>query len=113
MSIGGIFSIGFLDRRVTIQVLTSGVDSAGQPTETWTNLVTVWMGFTPSRGQERFTARQVVGTAVVTFEARYRSDITVDKHRLVFDGRNWDISDIRENGRRHTIEIDASARSEG
>lgn len=105
--------VGLFDRRVVIQSLSSGVDSSGQPTETWTNFLTVWMRIVPTRGNERFTARQVVGTAVTTFEARYRSDITVDRHRLVFDGRNWDISDIRENGRRRTMEIDASARSEG
>ncbi len=105
--------IGLFDRRVKIQILTSGVDASGQPTETWNDFITVWMRIKPARGQERFTARQVVGTAVTTFEARHRSDITVDKHRLVFDGRNWDISDIRENGRKRTMEIDASARSEG
>jgi SPP1 family predicted phage head-tail adaptor len=105
--------IGLFDRRVVIETVTEGADAAGQVTEAWAPVATVWMRIKPQRGQERFTARQVLGTAVITFEARYRSDLTVNKHRLVHDGATFDIHDIRENGRRRLLEIDATARSEG
>jgi SPP1 family predicted phage head-tail adaptor len=104
--------IGLLDRRVTIQSLSTVLDGAGQEVETWGAVATVWMRVRPFRGGERFTAQQVVGKAVTTFEARYRSDVTI-KNRLLWDGKTWDIADIRQLGRKERMEMDATARAEG
>jgi SPP1 family predicted phage head-tail adaptor len=103
--------IGLLDRRVTIQALSIAPDGSGQEVETWTPVATVWMRVRPFRGGERFLAQQVVGKAVTTFEARYRSDVTV-KNRLLYDGKNWDIADVRQIGRKERMELDATARSD-
>jgi SPP1 family predicted phage head-tail adaptor len=103
--------IGLLDRRVTIQSLSTAPDGSGQEVETWTAVATVWMRVRPFRGSERFLAQQVVGKAVTTFEARYRSDVTV-KNRLLYDGKNWDIADVRQIGRKERMELDATARSD-
>ncbi len=110
MSIGGV-EIGKLDRRVVIRSLSTALDAAGQEVQTPTDVATVWMAIKPQPGGERFDARQVIGKAVVTFVARYRSDINVE-HVLFYEGATWDIHDIREIDRRRGIEIDASARSE-
>ena len=104
--------LGFLDRRVTIQVNAPTLDGAGQEVEVWSTVATVWMRVKPQRGGERFQAHQVMGKAVTTFQARHRTDVSV-LNRLVYDGKDWDIHDVREMGRKRGIEIDATARSEG
>lgn len=101
------------DRRVTIQENIPSLDGAGQTIENWMSVTTAWMGIKPARGNEKFLAQQVVGKAVTTFRCRYVNlDFITVKHRLVFDGKNWDIHDVREVGRQEGLEIDASARSD-
>lgn len=102
---------GIFDRRVTIQSASISLDGAGQPVQTWSDVVTVWMRIKPVKGSERFVAHQVVGKSVVTFEARYRTGVTV-QHRLLYDGKAWDIQDVRQVGRKKGLEIDATARAE-
>lgn len=47
------------------------------------------------------------------FRTRYRADLALTvQDRLVFDGKTWDIHDIREIGRRVFTEIDATARAD-
>ncbi len=61
------------------------------------------------RGAERFAAGQVTAAAVVTFELRWRDDITA-KDRLAFDGRTYEIvAPPREIGRRVGLELDCIA----
>jgi hypothetical protein len=35
------------------------------------------------------------------------------KNRLLWDGKTWDIADIRQLGRKERMEMDATARAEG
>jgi SPP1 family predicted phage head-tail adaptor len=105
---------GELDRPIVIQSKSVTPDSFGTPVETWTKIhtsTTIPAKVSPARGGERFAADQVVGKAMTTFRVRYRDGVTV-LHRIVYAGRNWDIHDVRELGRREGLEIDASARSE-
>lgn len=102
---------GRLNRRIVIQRKTETLDSFGQPIETWTTLHTLWADPRPVTGSERFTAQQVAGNAVMTFAIGWISDIHVED-RISYDGKLWDIHDIREIGRREGLEIDCTARSE-
>ncbi|WP_226578884.1 phage head closure protein [Acuticoccus sediminis] len=103
---------GKLDRRVTLERLTDGgTDAFNVAIEEWAEVATVWAQARPNRGAERFTAAEVNGSAVMSFQIRYRSDVTV-KDRLVYEGRVWNIVDVREVGRRVVTEIDATARAE-
>ena len=103
--------IGPLDRRLTIQSLQTVLDGVGQPIETWSTVATVWGRIMPQPRGERFQAQQIVGHAMTTFRIRYRTGITV-KHRVLFDGKTWDVSDIRLVGRKQALDLDASARSD-
>jgi SPP1 family predicted phage head-tail adaptor len=97
---------GALDRRITLQRATAAPNSFNEPVETWADLVTVWAQQRPDRGAERFAAQEIVGQAVMTFHIRYRTDIrTTD--RILYQGRIWNILDVREVGRRVVTEIDA------
>lgn len=105
---------GDLDRSIVIQAATTTQNAFGEPVETWAKIhtdATIAARIVPTRGAERFTAQQVVGKAVVTFRVRYRTDVTT-LNRIVYDSRNWDITDVREIGRREGLEIDATARSD-
>ncbi|WP_226578224.1 phage head closure protein [Acuticoccus sediminis] len=103
---------GKLDRRVTLERATViGKDEFGADLLRWDQVATVWAQARPNRGAERFTAAEVNGSAVMSFQIRYRSDVTV-KDRLVYEGRVWNIVDVREVGRRVVTEIDATARAE-
>jgi SPP1 family predicted phage head-tail adaptor len=102
---------GKRDRRVVIERVVISRDAFNAPVETWVPLPPVWAGKVNKPGAERFAAQEVSGLAVRTFEIRYRRDLTV-KDRIVYDGRTWNITDVREIGRRKGIEIDCVARAE-
>jgi len=102
---------GPLDKRIIIQQKSVVADGAGQLIETWTVLITIWAQVKPQRGNERFTARQIIGKAVMTFIIRFRTGINV-LNRISYDNQIFDIHDVRVIGRKRMIEIDATARSE-
>jgi len=102
---------GKLDRRITIQRASVTVNAFGEEAEVWTDIATVWAQQRPNRGAERFTAQEIAGQAVMTFHIRYRADIA-KTDRIKYEGRLWNITDIREIGRRVVTEIDAVARAD-
>lgn len=103
---------GKMDRRITIERATVvGKDDFNDDVLEWGPIATVWAQARPNRGAERFTAAEVAGSAVMTFHIRYRDDVTV-KDRILYDGKTWNIVDVREVGRHVVTEIDATARAE-
>lgn len=102
---------GHLDRRVTIQQATNGVDEAGAPLQVWTTLATVWMGRDHIRGMERVQA----GMAQSAYDARwlmhYRADMDPDlvdvpkDRRLVFGGRVHEIVGAQHVGRKQGLVV--------
>lgn len=105
---------GTLDRRITIQRQTSTLSDSGDPVVVWADVATVYARKLENRGQERFTTQQIVGRAMKTFQFRWSATVAevTTKHRIVFDGRDHDITDVREIGRREGIEVDCFAPSE-
>lgn len=107
--------IGALDRRVTIQALSTAADAAGEPIETWTDVRTVWMGRRDMRAAERFAGQQTVAEVDTVFSARWApatAEIRPETHRLVLDGRVYAVHGVAEIGRREKVEIAAAARAE-
>lgn len=102
---------GRLDKRIIIQSKSVLQNGSGQPIESWSNLAEVWAQELPMRGGERFQAQQINGSAVMTFKIRYLTGLSV-LNRIIYDGKTWDIHDIRRIGRKEALEIDASARAE-
>ena len=105
---------GRLDRRIAIKRRTVTQSASGEEQVTWTTVATVWAEKIENRGTERFSAQQYVGHAVRTFRFRWSTTVAevTTKHRVTFDGRDFDITDVREVGRREGIEVDCYARSE-
>lgn len=106
---------GRMDRRIAIQQPAVTQSDSGQEIVAWTTLRTVWAEKIENRGQERFAAQQLVGHAIKTFKIRWASAIAsalTNEYRITFDGRIFDITDIRELGRHEGIEIDCFASGE-
>lgn len=105
---------GRLDRRITISRRVETLSDSGSPVVTWTEVATVWASVKFDRGSERFAIQQVVGQGVVTFSIRWSDAVkeVSTLHRITFDGRAYDIRDVRELGRREGIELDATVRTE-
>lgn len=102
--------VGDLDRRITIQAKTVERDDYGATKETWSDAATVWAQYLPGGGDERFAAAQVYAETQARFRIRWRDDVTT-QHRVLFDGKLWDILAIDEMGRRGGLEIKARARA--
>ncbi|WP_157014893.1 phage head closure protein [Mesorhizobium xinjiangense] len=102
---------GKIDRRLTIRRFTVvGTNPLNEDIYDWADIATVWAQQRPNRGNERFAAQQIAGSAVMTFHIRYR-DVSVTD-RLRYAGKEWNITDVREIGRGVVTEIDAVARQD-
>nr|WP_245317824.1 phage head closure protein [Ensifer sp. 1H6] len=101
-----------MDRRVKILRLQEiGRNELNEALMDWVAVATVWAQARPNRGDERFEAQQLTGSATMTFHIRYRRELTIED-RISYDGRTWDIRDIRELGRRVVSEFDCVARAD-
>jgi SPP1 family predicted phage head-tail adaptor len=103
---------GKLDRLIVLQRVMTAPGPFNEPVETWTDIATLEAQQRPERGGERFSAMELHGQAVMTFHIRYRPDVTV-MDRIFYNGRSWNILDVREVGRCVVTEFDAVARAEG
>lgn len=102
---------GALDRRITLQQYGITYDGDNQPIEGFTDLATVWASVQHASDGERVRAAEVGATITIRFQIRYSSVVaTVNpKDRVVYDGKTFDISAVKELGRREGLEISAAA----
>ncbi len=111
---GGL-SAGDLDREVTLQVATFTPDTSGDPVPTWTteeaNLPAQWL---PGGTKEAWQAQQRLGSYVDGVFRIYDRDPrpTPDTHRIIFDGKTFDVKPSIEIGRSEGLEIPVVARGE-
>ena len=107
---------GQLDRRVNLEVKTTSRDSLGQPIETWSVVRTLWAHRAEgSKVAERFGANQTYAMVTTVFRVGYFPALTTiapDTHRLVFNGRAYNIHGVVEIGRKQGVELLCSARGE-
>lgn len=100
-----------LDRRITLQRYGVTYDSDNQPIEGFTDLATVWASVQYVSDGERVRAAEVGASITVRFQIRYSSTVAVvnPKDRVVYGGKTFDISGVKELGRREGLEISAAA----
>lgn len=116
---------GVLDRLIDIEQATVTQDSAGQPVETWTKLVSnVPAGYKPISGTERYTGEQFAAFEQVEFLVRWSTKLATlnPKHRVIYPAgaggtsppkeHIYDIMAAPELGRREGIRIMAARRPE-
>ena len=90
---------GNLNRRITIQSRAQTVDAAGQPTFTWTDVVTVWADIRGATGMGAIRASEPRdGVAVelnsYSFRIRYRTGLDAGM-RVSFGGEYYDVKQVR------------------
>jgi SPP1 family predicted phage head-tail adaptor len=105
---------GKMDRRVTFQKQSTDRDELGQYENIWTDEFTVWARATPISDGEKFGGAEVKAYATHRFQIRYSTAaaLVTPTWRMVFEGATFDISGIKEIGRREGFEITATKRAE-
>lgn len=83
---------GALNRRVTIQKLTTTLDEYGEPTgpSIWVDVVTVWASVKHASGLETVKSGLTVSVVSTSIRIRYRDDVTAGM-RVVHGVTVWDI----------------------
>lgn len=99
---------GRLDRTIKIQRFTkTWVQSGGAwfQNEVWADLATVPATVVQTGGREYLARTAVIAESLMTATIRYR-DVTISD-RVIYgsNGLVWDISEIREIGRRRGLEL--------
>ncbi len=93
---------GTLRHRVTIERRSSGVDSVGQPVDTWTKSADVWASISPVTGNEFYIASGK--RAEITHEIMLRHGVTLaPRDRILFDSRVFDVVSILNSEERNRM----------
>lgn len=103
---------GKLDRRVQFRRSLAQDDGFTQG-EVWTNLgAPVWASKRDVSDRERMAALEVSAVITTRFQVRHSSFTAgiTPKDRLICEGLEYDITGIKEIGRRDGLEITARAR---
>ncbi len=96
---------GHLDREITIQTFNAeGADEYGTPAEAWTDLAAMRAQLIQANTDEYLRAYGEGAATAVIFRTRWLDGVTTE-HRVVYDGRNLNIREIREIGRRNGLEL--------
>lgn len=95
---------GKLDRTIKIQAFSSTVNEYGTPAEMWTDVATVRAQIVQASTEEYLRAYGETDALAVIFRIRWIATVTTE-HRVVYEGRNLNIREVREIGRRNGIEL--------
>ena len=95
---------GQLDRTIKIQSVTNTVNEFGTPVETWTDLATVRAQIVQQSTDEFLATYGETDNFAVVFRIRWLSGVTTD-HRVVYQGKNLNIRETKEIGRRNGLEL--------
>lgn len=103
---------GTLDRRIILRRFTIAYDQWNQPTEAWADLASVRSSWRRATASEQLTSLQVGAMVTDIFEIRWSPTVedVNPKDRLTYAGRDYDISEVTEIGRRDGLLIRATAR---
>ena len=101
---------GELDRRIVLQSPSATRSATGAEVTTWADVATVWAAVKREKGGESDAAEARQQMAAVVFRIRWRAGV-LPGWRVSFDGRLFDVADVRELGRREGLELVAAARA--
>lgn len=102
------------DRRITLRRATSAPNGFNEPVLTWSDLATVSARWRDASANERLRAAEVGALLSAIFEIRWSPTVANidERDRLMFDGREYDITGVTDIGRREKREIRAVVRSD-
>lgn len=94
---------GQLDRVITIQRSTSEIDEYGNPAATWSDIATIRAQLVQASTEEFIRGYGASDETAIIFRTRFLEVGPAD--RIVFDGANHNIKELKEIGRRRGLEI--------
>ena len=105
---------GELDRRVTLQRAVITRDDYNNETSTWGDIATVWAKYEPVSDGEKVRAGERASEIGARFTVRYSSQVADlgPKDQLVFAGRTYAITRVKEIGWREGLEITVVGRDD-
>lgn len=108
-------SAGRYDRRVLLERIVTTRDAFNENEKNWTDLATVWASKVDVSDAERIRNAEVGATITTRFRIRWSTDVAdlSALDRLKCEGRTYEISGVKEIGRREELEITAAARNDG
>lgn len=90
----GMKSVGSLKDRALIEVCQQERDASGGFVNTWASFGAMWVEVRSYSGFEQLASRKRGGLMTVErteFRTRWREDLKPTKHRLVYNGANYNI----------------------
>lgn len=107
---------GKRDRLITLKKAgaSGGTDPYGNPIPGDPVEVPVWARYTPVSDRERLAAKEVSAEITARFVVPYNAALADFSPTwwLTYDGRDYDISGVKELGRNKEFEITANTRAE-
>jgi SPP1 family predicted phage head-tail adaptor len=105
---------GDLDQRITLRRATFTRNGFNEPVASWSDLATVWAARRDASASEGYRAQEVGAQISARFTIRWSSQVAdvSPADRVAFGGREYNITAVRDVGRRQWREIDAVARAE-
>ena len=102
---------GDLDQRITLRRATVTRNGFNEPVATWSDLAIVWAAARRVTDAEQFRAQEIGAEVTTRFTIRYSSEVANlgPADRVSFDRREYNITGVRELGRREWLEISAVA----
>ena len=100
---------GTLDRTITIERATTAVDDFGTSQETWASFARMRAHVIQATTEEFMRGYGASSEAVIIFRIRHHPGITL-ADRVCFDGRLFDLKEIKELGRREGLDLRCLAR---
>jgi len=96
---------GLMDRRISIEHYTTQDDGYGNEVPTWAEMANVWAAVQQESGREFIQAAAITPERRVVFRIRWMDGLTSTGNRVIYEGRQHDIHEVRELGRREGIEL--------
>lgn len=106
---------GDLDRRVTIRRATTTIDpGSGQQIEAWVDLMTLSASWRRASAREVLAAAEIQAIVTDVFVVRWSATTATitPEDRLVYQGREYNLAEATEMGRREGMMLRGSARAE-
>lgn len=105
---------GRLDRRISIERLSTTYNAHNEPVTAWAELAKRWASKKDVSDGEKIRAAEVGATVTTRFQVRWDSvtETLTAADRIVYDGQVYEIEGTKELERREGIEITASRQND-
>lgn len=100
----GKSDIGLMDRRVTIEQLTTVADEYNQKIPTWATFRVVWAEMMDRSGSESYQADQLTASRNTVWRIRFISSLN-ETMRIRYQGRVYNIEAIKRLDRKMYMDV--------